>query len=457
MPAESSGGGSGGFPGDVLALQRMVGNAAVARALERERRVHGSKRVSGAPDERGAAVQDVTNSGGRPIREPLRAEMEARLGAPLSDVRLHTGPEAQRSAAALGARAYTSGSHIVIGEGGADKQTLVHELIHVLQQREGPVAGSDHGGGVRLSDPSDRFERAAETGAALVMSAPVPHMGTAESLPAATSPRSTPDTGYVVQRVLDGDRIEKWRERLGTAEMPMIVEVPEGMPANKPFKEYPKESIHYLNPDLLGLSIEIITRTGGESATEIVDSAGGGAYFNEHKILVVNSRPSGGFTKEQTVMHELGHWQQNSVGLDVDQQANNKALVEYHNILRNENKLTYAEHQEMAQRGDAPPYGIRKEYTGEDKTISSSVRERMKSEGLAVVDLWQALIESVEKTGNENEKRLLREIVEELAQNRPEYDEEVGSKFNRKRVRVLIQENIARAYFNDWFKKKQSH
>ncbi|WSW01807.1 DUF4157 domain-containing protein [Streptomyces sp. NBC_01006] len=438
MPAEPFGGGSGGFPGDVFALQRMVGNAAVARALERERRVHGSERVSGVPDERRAAVQDVTNSGGRPIREPLRGEMESRLGAPLSDVRLHTGPQARRSAAALGARAYTSGSHIVIGEGGADKKTLVHELIHVLQQREGPVAGSDHGGGVRLSDPSDRFERAAETGAAQVMSG------------------NTPDTGRVVQRVLDKDRIEKWRERLGTAELPMIVEVPEGMSANTPFKNYPTDSLYHPRPELLDLDIATVARTRGESATEIVDSAGGGAYFNEHKILVVNSRPSGGFTKEQTFLHELGHWQQNSVGLDVDQQANNKALVEYHNILRNENKLTYAEHQDVAQHGDAPPYGIRKEYTGEDKSISSSVREEMKREGLAAVDLWKSLIESVEKTGNENEKRLLKEIAEELAQNRPEYDEEVGSKFNRKRVRVLIQENIARSYFNDWFKKKQS-
>ena len=32
------------------------------------------------------------------------------------------------------------------------------ELTHVVQQRNGPVDGSDAGGGVKISDPSDRFE-----------------------------------------------------------------------------------------------------------------------------------------------------------------------------------------------------------------------------------------------------------------------------------------------------------
>jgi Domain of unknown function (DUF4157) len=92
---------------------------------------------------------DVLRDSGWPLAAPLRPEMEARLGASLSDVRLHVGEAARASAAELGARAYTSGSHIVIGDGGADSHTLAHELAHVLQQREGAVSGTDRAAAAR--------------------------------------------------------------------------------------------------------------------------------------------------------------------------------------------------------------------------------------------------------------------------------------------------------------------
>jgi hypothetical protein len=53
------------------------------------------------------------------------------------------------TAGRTGARAYTSGNHVVIGDGGADKHTVAHELTHVIQQRQGPVAGADQGAGSR--------------------------------------------------------------------------------------------------------------------------------------------------------------------------------------------------------------------------------------------------------------------------------------------------------------------
>ncbi|MGP3998777.1 eCIS core domain-containing protein [Streptomyces sp. 8N706] len=106
---------------------------------------------------------------------PVKEEMEARLGADFSDVRLHTDAAARRSAAELGARAYTSGNHVVIGADGGDKRTLAHELTHVIQQRTGPVTGTDNGSGLKVSDPEDRFERAAEANAIRAMSGPVPH------------------------------------------------------------------------------------------------------------------------------------------------------------------------------------------------------------------------------------------------------------------------------------------
>ncbi|MFI0977513.1 DUF4157 domain-containing protein [Streptomyces sp. NPDC021093] len=151
-------------PAALVSLQRTAGNAAVARMVEERRRGAGADRAD-APAVQRSTVHDTLNSAGRPLDGPLRTEMEDRLGADFADVTLHTGAGAQRAAADVGARAFTSGNHVVIGDGGADKHTLAHELIHVIQQRRGPVAGTDDGTGLRISDPSDRFEREAEAGA----------------------------------------------------------------------------------------------------------------------------------------------------------------------------------------------------------------------------------------------------------------------------------------------------
>lgn len=170
----------------ILHLQRAVGNAVVARMLEDE------------PDPvQRSAVHGVLRSPGRPLDEPVRADMEARFGADFSDVRLHTGSTAQRSAAEIGARAYTSGNHVVIGEGGADSHTLAHELTHVLQQRSGPVAGTDNGDGLKVSDPADRFEREAEETARHVMRAPAIPQPQGQSASPATK---SVDRGDCVQR-----------------------------------------------------------------------------------------------------------------------------------------------------------------------------------------------------------------------------------------------------------------
>ncbi|WP_433284124.1 DUF4157 domain-containing protein [Pseudonocardia sp. CA-142604] len=162
----------------LMALQRSVGNAAVVEMLRRARHP-GAQGVEGRhqhglgqseePEVQRSAVHDVLRSGGRPLDDSTRTDMERRFGEDFSDVRIHDDHAAESSAAELGARAYTSGSHVVIGSGGADRHTLAHELSHVVQQRWGAVAGTDNGSGLKVSDPSDRFERAAETHAIRVM------------------------------------------------------------------------------------------------------------------------------------------------------------------------------------------------------------------------------------------------------------------------------------------------
>jgi Domain of unknown function (DUF4157) len=150
------------------AAQRGAGNAAVTGMIARR------ARPTPAPEPQDAGVQKVLGSAGEPLAAPVRQEMESRFDTDFSGVRLHTGAAAARSARAIGARAYTSGSHVVLGDGGGDRHTLAHELTHVVQQRHGPVSGTDHGNGLRISDPGDRFEREAESNARRVLSGPVP-------------------------------------------------------------------------------------------------------------------------------------------------------------------------------------------------------------------------------------------------------------------------------------------
>lgn len=144
----------------VLQLQRTVGNSGVVQLMQNE-------------DEAGA-VQQLVSSGGRPLDDSTREQMEGAFGADFGDVRVHSGPEATASAQRLGAHAYTVGEDIVFSESryqpdsSAGRETLAHELTHVVQQRSGPVDGTDTGSGVKVSDPGDRFERAAEATAARV-------------------------------------------------------------------------------------------------------------------------------------------------------------------------------------------------------------------------------------------------------------------------------------------------
>jgi len=137
----------------ILQLQREAGNGSVAQLL--------------SDDNEGAAVERLVAGGGRPLDPATQENMETAFGENFQDVRVHTGGEATASAQRLGAHAYTVGDDVVFSDnynpGTADGQrVLAHELAHVVQQRSGPVEGTDTGAGVKVSDPDDRFERAAE-------------------------------------------------------------------------------------------------------------------------------------------------------------------------------------------------------------------------------------------------------------------------------------------------------
>src|SRR6478735_3396911 len=149
----------------MAALQRSVGNQQVSRLVD---------------DEPSPVRSVIGSGGGNPLSPDVRADMESRLGHDFGDVRVHTDGAAHDSATSVNAKAYTVGSNVVFQRDHFDpnshsgRVTLAHELTHVVQQRSGPVDGSPTSGGIKVSDPSDRFEREASANADRVMSAPAP-------------------------------------------------------------------------------------------------------------------------------------------------------------------------------------------------------------------------------------------------------------------------------------------
>ncbi|MFJ9030925.1 DUF4157 domain-containing protein [Streptomyces sp. NPDC102274] len=229
---QTSGRGSNGrtetpstFAQRVLALQRAVGNAVVARAVEEEQHEHGAACGHEQPSAeqtpvdqssiQRSSVIDAVRSPGRPLDSRIMEKAEQGYGMSFRHVRVHSGPVAQHSAMALGARAYTTGSDIVVGPQGTDDETMFHELDHVRQQSLGTVSGTDNGAGVKVSHEDDPFERHATAngrrmarGATPDLSAP----GSGTPAPTATPGRS--DGGVAVARMMSGgSRLTHQRDR----------------------------------------------------------------------------------------------------------------------------------------------------------------------------------------------------------------------------------------------------
>ncbi|UWZ81736.1 eCIS core domain-containing protein [Occallatibacter riparius] len=101
-------------------------------------------------------VHDVLRSPGHSLDRSARAFLEPRFNQDFTDVRIHTGEDAARSAAAVRALAYTVGNDIVFGSGSyaphteSGRSLLAHELAHVIQQK----GDSDNASLRRLGDTS---------------------------------------------------------------------------------------------------------------------------------------------------------------------------------------------------------------------------------------------------------------------------------------------------------------
>ena len=167
-----------------------------------------------APDLDDPAVdQALSRKGsGRPLPQHLRAQLEARMGVDLSDVRVHVDTFADAAARAVQARAFTTGQDIFFRDGafdaaGAEGQELIaHEVVHTVQA--GPSAASGAG---RVSEPGELAEVEADRIATEALSGDLASDQGVEA-PAAAAPVEAVAQGDALMRKPE-DELDKFRDR----------------------------------------------------------------------------------------------------------------------------------------------------------------------------------------------------------------------------------------------------
>jgi len=131
-----------GFSRIAEVRQRVMRNApqqakATPPQLHAVAQPHGGANAMQLPD----TLANFATIGGEPLPPSIRQKMESFYGTSFADVRVHVGPQAS----AIGALAFTQGSHIHFAPGQYNpsspngQQILGHELAHVVQQRSGRV------------------------------------------------------------------------------------------------------------------------------------------------------------------------------------------------------------------------------------------------------------------------------------------------------------------------------
>ncbi|HTK06482.1 MAG TPA: DUF4157 domain-containing protein [Ktedonobacteraceae bacterium] len=137
-------------------------------------------------------IRAAIATGGHPLEGRVQRRLEQGLGANLSAVRVHSDVNASTLARSVNALAFTTGRDIFFRSGMYHPDTrrgmslLAHEATHTLQQAAGPVSGTPGAGGINISQPGDRFERAASSAARQIAAGQVAPMRAASVSRSAT-------------------------------------------------------------------------------------------------------------------------------------------------------------------------------------------------------------------------------------------------------------------------------
>lgn len=132
--------------GDVLQMQRMIGNQQTQRVL-------GVRSVRA----RSLAEREPSEGGRTGLPGGLRAAVERLSGESMADVKVHYNSS---KPARISALAYTQGSEIYMGPG--QERHLAHEAWHAAQQKQGRVSSTTQAGGQPVNNEV-ALEREADT------------------------------------------------------------------------------------------------------------------------------------------------------------------------------------------------------------------------------------------------------------------------------------------------------
>ena len=228
---------------EILAAQQQVGNQVVQRALD------GKKKREAMTDEQGYLKGKINDAiqkkrgGGSPLPESVRKDAGKRLGRDFEDVRIHTDEQASELSQSINARAFTIGKDIFFKKGvfspasRAGRETLMHELTHVVQQ-----SGSSSGNGrLKLGGPDTTHEKQAD------------QVGKANS--GADSVKSASNSKGTVQRLqgrlnaLRGKKITKTEEEEKLQKQPDSAVQREEMPEEEELMMQEEEEMLQAQPD----------------------------------------------------------------------------------------------------------------------------------------------------------------------------------------------------------------
>ena len=128
-------------------------------------------------------------------------QLESGFGEDFSNVQVVTGQAAPL--ASMNARAAAQGDTVVFGDSSPDKETVAHELTHVVQQRNAgsTEAATDPAALSAVSAPGDTAEREAESVASTIASG-----GEAQQISAPPQRRGPPRPAQLAGRRLQPPR-----------------------------------------------------------------------------------------------------------------------------------------------------------------------------------------------------------------------------------------------------------
>ncbi len=137
------------------AVQALLQTPRTGRRFKREAEHHAGQLATVTT--LGAWRRGKEGAGGEALPDSVRARFESHFGQDFSDVRIHTGEEAERSAAAMGANAYTVGNDVTFAKGNyapespEGRRLLAHEMTHVAQQNATGKHRTGKGGGAAVT------------------------------------------------------------------------------------------------------------------------------------------------------------------------------------------------------------------------------------------------------------------------------------------------------------------